>query len=213
MSDYQFLVIAALLAGIVYQLWTGRQEHAARYRDACRTRERDALDAELLRWCPTLYNFARLKDLREWQAVRLRKHAYFEDRRDTLLNPFSDEPSDWSDIYFMYLRLQPQESDTDYPFPPQVTDEERPFLLESQRATEDFIVAAQAGTSLTTAEIAFITYWEWRLQFLNRDDSWSRPSSITPGLLKRAFDRALESYAVSASRRQEPPTDPNIALT
>lgn len=196
MSVIELGVICTLIASVGYQVWALRQDGERHHFQILQARERSELDDELRRMCPNICDALSIGDLRQWQAVHLRRHRYYIDRRDAvLIDPISDEPGDWSSIFFMYVPLSSQDKDTDYPFPTPANEEEQEHLRAAKEVTEAFIASAKTQTLLSQAEVNFVTYWEWRQHLMKRDGSWDRPSALTPSLIAVGLKRYSEGYA------------------
>lgn len=195
MTNAVAVVGLGLLAWIAYQLAALRHEAGQRHRELLNAHERSELDQELVRLCPNIASSLTLSELRQWQAAMIRKHEYYEDRKDLVLaNPISDEPASWWEIYAMYdPTYRKQEADTDYPFPAPASDEELGNLRAAREATEAFYAKAKA-TVLTGPEMQFVAYQAWCDQLMERDGSWGRPSSVTASLIKSRLEHEHERY-------------------
>lgn len=193
MTDWQFFVVAAVLSWIGYQLWALRIESRTRHLELLEQQERNELDDELKRQFPTIFDSSTRKELREWQEVRLRKHQYFEDRKNTLLNPHSDEPSSWLDMYMMLSGMAKPSDESDYDFPEALSEEERGYLEQCRTVTESFLTEAKEHTDLTGAELNFFAYQRWKQGFLERD-RWRKPSKIDHDLFEMSFDTTLDIH-------------------
>src|SRR5262245_50008840 len=148
MSETRIVVLALLIAWTGYQVAALRNEERQRHLQRIDARRRSELDDELRRLCPTICSSFTIEDLREWQSVHLRKHKYYQDRKDLALqDPISDEPSDWSSIYWMYLHPKTS-GEPNYPFPKVANDEERGYLTAAREVTEAFVKSAGVETAL-----------------------------------------------------------------
>jgi hypothetical protein len=178
MSQFEAVLTVGALCWIAYQVSAWRLEDRQRHVASIQLRRRAELDDELKSLCPNLFTYAYKDDLRVWQDVLVRNNEYFRRSRGTLLDPFSDEPDSWWDIYWMYIKPLDQDgNDTNYLGPAtEASDEERKHLNDCRQATEAFVEGLSANTRLTSAEIAFSAYWEWRSMFIKADDNWKRVS-------------------------------------
>jgi hypothetical protein len=197
MTDWQFIIVAALLGWIAIQAWVFRVEERARHIFLLERQDRADLDDELKRMCPNVFDVTTREELREWQAVFIRKHEYFERRKNTLLDPHSDEPSSWGDMYFMLSGLRERDDESDFEFPARSNDDERRYLEECRGMTDAFIAKAQAQTKLTGPEISFYCYSRWKDAFLERG-VWRKPSKIDAELFEMSFKSTLERYTATA---------------
>ncbi len=194
MTNWQFIIVVALLGWIAFQSWALRIDQRAWHFGLLDRLDRAELDDQLKRTFPHVYDVTTMKELREWQAVIIRTHDYFERRKNSLLNPHSDEPSNWGEMYSMLTGIsEADEESFGFEFPPKPTDDERRYLEECRVVTDGFVSEAHAQTNLTRPEICFFTYRRWKDTFLERD-VWSKPSKGYAYLFKMSFKSTLDQY-------------------